>query len=311
MTYTWRALDVADTARWSAFTKIVADADDTDETYSADDLAEELEDPETDPTQDTIAVEDAQATLVAVGQVMAPMVRPDGTIRADFFGFVHPDHRGRGIGTELVGRLERRAGELAAGRHPGSPVQIRTSVGAQLTEARTLLEAHGYHATRYFHVLTRRLDGVAPAEDPRVVPYDAVRDAEVHAAHCEAFSSHWGFAPPGEEMWRTWVTGSRTFRPTNSVLGIGADGRIEGYLLSFQYQPGELAIGPLGVLPAARGRGLARAMLLRALALASTEYQIAKLDVDSENADGAGRLYESAGFTRVRSSVFYELRDPA
>jgi len=90
MTYTWRALDVADTARWSAFTKIVADADDTDETYSADDLAEELEDPETDPTQDTIAVEDAQATLVAVGQVMAPMVRPDGTIRADFFGFVHP-----------------------------------------------------------------------------------------------------------------------------------------------------------------------------------------------------------------------------
>jgi mycothiol synthase len=93
------------------------------------------------------------------------------------------------------------------------------------------------------------------------------------------------------------------------VLGLGADGRIDGYVLSYQYQPGELWIGQLGVRPAARGRGLARAMLLRTLALAASDFEIAKLDVDSENADGAGRLYESVGFTPLRAAVIYERAD--
>lgn len=139
--------------------------------------------------------------------------------------------------------------------------------------------------------------------------YDASRDAEVRAAHCAAFSTHWGFAPPAEERWRIWFTGSRTFRPTYSVIGVGAGGDIDGYVLSYQYQPGELWIGQLGVRPAARGRGLARAMLRRTLALAAPQFEIVKLDVDSENADGAGRLYESVGFMPLRSSVIYQLAD--
>jgi len=239
---------------------------------------------------------------------MAPTVRADGAVRADFAGFVHPDHRGRGIGTELLGRLQRRAGEVAAQRYPGITVVRRTHAGASVGDARALLEANGYRAARYYHALGRRLDeqAPAPADDPRVHLYDVTRDAEVHGAHCEAFSTHWGFAPPGEEQWRTWLTGSRTFRPTYSLVGVGADSRIDGYLLSYQYQPGELWVGQLGVRPAARGHGLARAMLLRMLALAAPDFEIAKLDVDSENADGAGRLYESGGFTPLRASVIYE-----
>src|SRR6266498_1012518 len=73
-----------------------------------------------------------RGTLVAVGQVMAPTVRADGAVRADFAGFVHPDHRGRGIGTELLGRLQRRAGEVAAQRYPGITVVRRTHAGASV-----------------------------------------------------------------------------------------------------------------------------------------------------------------------------------
>jgi len=312
MTYTWRPLETADLQRWSAFTKIVSDADDTDEAFSADDLAEELDDSAIDPTQDTIAVEDEHGTLVAVGQVRSPMLRGDGTARADFAGSVHPEHRGRGIGAELLDRLQRRAGTFANERYPGAPVQVRTHAGAKVAAARALLEAHGYGATRYFHGLSRALDDVdvdvADLDDPRVQPYDVARDAEVHAAHCDAFSTHWGFAPPTDEQWRTWLTGSRTFRPGCSVLGLGADGSVEGYALTYQYDPGEIWVGQLGVRPPARGRGLARAMLLRTLALAAPSFTIVKLEVDGESADGAGRLYESVGFTRDRSSVIYELR---
>jgi ribosomal protein S18 acetylase RimI-like enzyme len=45
--------------------------------------------------------------------------------------------------------------------------------------------------------------------------------------------------------------------------------------------------------------------LQRILAMAAPTYAVAKLDVDSENADGAGRLYESAGFVRQRSNAIY------
>lgn len=306
MAYVWRALLVADLPGWSAFTRIVADADDTAETYPADALGEELADPGIDPAHDTVAVEDEHGTLVAVGQVLAPTVRGDGAVRASFAGFVHPAHRGRGIGSELLTRLETRAGDSAACQHPRRTVLRSTHVGSAVGDARALLEARGYRPVRHFHALGRDLGDVRAADDPRVQPYDPGRDAEVHGAHCDAFRTHWGFAPPTPERWRAWYTGSRTFRPEYSVVGLGARGAVDGYALGYQYEPGELWIGQIGVRPAARGRGLARAMLRQALAQAARDCHVARLDVDSENADGAGRLYESMGFVRERGSIVYE-----
>jgi ribosomal protein S18 acetylase RimI-like enzyme len=306
MAYVWRALLVADLPGWSAFTRIVADADDTGETYPTDALGEELADPGIDPAHDTVAVEDERGTLVAVGQVLAPTIRGDGVVRASFAGFVHPAHRGRGIGSELLDRLDARAGDSAARQHPRRTVRRSTQVGSAVGGARALLEGRGYHAVRHFHALGRDLGDARRVDDPRVQPYDSARDAEVHDAHCDAFRTHWGFAPPTPERWRNWYTGSRTFRPQYSVLGLGPSGAVDGYVLGYQYEPGELWIGQIGVRPAARGRGLARAMLQQALAQAAGECDVAKLDVDSENADGAGRLYESMGFLRQRGSVVYE-----
>ncbi|HEY7049452.1 MAG TPA: GNAT family N-acetyltransferase [Jatrophihabitantaceae bacterium] len=306
MTYTWRSLVSADTPQWAELTRAVSDADDLDEAYTSEDLAAELDDPGIDPALDTVAVDAEDGTLIAVGQVNAPMVRTDGTVRAGFYGSVHPAHRGRGIGAELLRRLERRAAELAAERHPGADAQLSTHVGSTTHDAHALFEANGFRPVRYYHALTRPLAGAGPvADDPRVHAYDPARDAEVHAAHCEAFSTHWGFAPPDAQQWRTWLTGSRPFRARYSMLGLGPEGRIDGYLLAYNYQPGELYIGQLGVRPAARGQGLARALLVRSLAAAAPDLEIAKLDVDSENADGAGRLYESVGFTRQRGTVVY------
>lgn len=304
--YTWRSLVSGDTPQWAELTRAVSDADDLDEAYSPDDLADELGDPGIDPALDTVAVEADDGALVAVGQVSAPMVRLDGTVRASFYGSVHPAYRGRGIGGELLHRLERRAAELAAERHPGATVRVQTHVGSATRDAHALFEANGFRPVRHYHALTLSLAGMAsPGDDPRVRRYDPARDPEVHAAHCEAFSTHWGFAPPDAQQWRTWLTGSRPFQAQYSMLGLGPDGRIDGYLLAYLFQPGELYVGQLGVRPAARGQGLARALLLHSLAAAAPDLEIAKLDVDSENADGAGRLYESAGFTRQRGSTVY------
>jgi ribosomal protein S18 acetylase RimI-like enzyme len=90
-------------------------------------------------------------------------------------------------------------------------------------------------------------------------------------------------------------------------MSVGADGAVVAYLLSYEFQPGELWFGQIGVRPRARGQGLGRAVLRRALAAAAAAgYAEAKLDVDTDNADGAGRLYESVGFMQQRTTAAYQ-----
>jgi mycothiol synthase len=305
MSYTWRSLSAADTPAWSALTMAIAEAEGTDEQYSAEDLAEELDDPSIDPERDTVAVLDDGGTLVAYGQVMLPVQRVDGEIRAVFYGAVHPEHTGQGIGSNLLRRLESRtlqwAGELFPGR------EVRPQSGASASQPAALLEQHCYRPVRYFHVMSHDLGSLDPIPDPRLQDYDAARDEQVRVAHIAAFARHWNSAPPDPQRWKQWYTGSRAFRPACSTMCCRADGAVDAYLLSYEYQPGEVWFGQIGVRPSARGNGLGRAMLRRALAAAAAAgYTQAKLDVDTDNADSAGRLYESVGFVRQRTTVAYQ-----
>jgi mycothiol synthase len=305
MAYAWRSLTAADTPAWSALTVAIADAEGTDEQYTAEDLAEELEDPSIDPTRDTVAVFDDDGALVAYGQVMLPVERVDGEVRAMFFGGVHPKHTGHGIGLELLSRLERRVVEWARELFPDR--EVRPQSTSSSPESAALLVACGYQPVRYFHVMTRDLASLDRTPDDRVQDYDATRDEAVRAAHIDAFARHWNSAPPDQERWQHWFTGSRAFRPACSTMSVGPDGTVNAYLLSYEFQPGELWFGQVGVRPSARGQGLGRAVLSRALATAADAgYAEVKLDVDTDNADGAGRLYESVGFVRQRTTVAYQ-----
>jgi ribosomal protein S18 acetylase RimI-like enzyme len=68
-------------------------------------------------------------------------------------------------------------------------------------------------------------------------------------------------------------------------------------VLVTQWVPGEAWVNLVGTRQRARGAGLARACLAASLrAIAEQGYAKAGLDVDSENASGAGALYASFGF---------------
>ncbi|MEP7180244.1 MAG: GNAT family N-acetyltransferase, partial [Pseudonocardiales bacterium] len=244
MSYLWRSLTVDDTPAWSALTAAIADAEGTDERYTPEDLAEELEDPSIDPTTDTVAVLDDAGELVAYGQVMVPVARVDGEIRAMFFGGVHPKHTGQGIGSELLQRLEARVVEWTGELFPGRAV--RPQSGAAAPQSAALLTAHGYRPVRYFHVMSHDLGSLDDGADERLQDYDPVFDEEVRLAHVDAFAQHWNSAPPSPERWKQW-TGSRTFRPALSTIGLGSDGAVQAYLLSYEFQPGELWFGQIGV----------------------------------------------------------------
>lgn len=303
--YVWRSLTHDDTAAWSALTAAICAADATDEQFSADDLAEELDDPSIDPARDTVAVCTDDGSLVAYGQVIKPAERADGEIRAAFDGGVHPDHRGRGIGGQLLDRLERRSIEWSGELFPQRPVHPMT--GSDAPGSAALFGAHGFRPVRFFHTMRHDLAGQVGPPDDRLQAFDPALDEQVREAHIDAFARHWNFAPPGVEQWRHWNTGSRTFRPDCSTIGVGADGLVDAYLLAYEYDPGELWFGQIGVRPRARARGLGRGVLRYGLAAAAREgYTVVKLDVDSDNADGAGALYESAGFVEERTKVVYQ-----
>jgi ribosomal protein S18 acetylase RimI-like enzyme len=284
---------------------MLARADDTQDFYEPADLLEELEEPGVDPRLDTVAVWSGH-DLVGFGQLRLRDGLTDGRVRAHLGGGVRPDHRGVGIGRQIMQRLEPRARELAAQRHPGIPVLLSASGGVDGDPVRPMLEHRGYELVRYYHEMERDLPG-DPLPEPAVavLPYDSRFAEGLRIAHNDAFATHFGSSPSSQSEWQSDLS-SRTFRPECSVVALGPGGAIEAYVMSYRYIDAHLYIGRVGTIQAARGRGLARACLLAALrAGVAARYSKASLDVDSLNPTGAGALYESVGFRRSRTYAGY------
>ena len=158
-----------------------------------------------------------------------------------------------------------------------------------------------------------------PREVPGVdlVPFSWDRDDEVRRAHNASFTEHHGSAERDAEAWQAMFTGQRSFRPELSVLAI-EDGAVIGYVLAYVFEADTAAtgikethFGQIGVLPRARGRGLASAVITAALrAGAEQDCKRAGLEVDTDNVTGALRLYESLGFVTTRTSVSWSVDRP-
>ena len=97
------------------------------------------------------------------------------------------------------------------------------------------------------------------------------------------------------------------------------DDAVVGYALGYVYEADsrarghdEVHLGQIGVLPTARGRGLASAVITEVLrAAAAAGCETAGLDVDSGNVTGAPALYERLGFRTIRSQVSWSTSLPA
>lgn len=224
------------------------------------------------------------------------------------YGYVHPGHRGRGIGAWLVGWGEGWAGD----RLPQAPEDARVEVQNYVTStnggARRLLDLAGYQPVWGTYVMEINLDeappppawpaGISiqnflPDRDGRAV-FEAVEDA---------FRDVWGRSPGTFERC-VGMTGSENFDP--SLWFLAADGaEIAGTLLC-KAVDGEGWIEVVGVRRPWRRRGLGLALLRHALG----EYHrrgVHKvgLSVDAESATGAPKLYGRAGMVVTSSYVRY------
>lgn len=309
----WTPID--DVPAWSRLTNELAVADGTGEFYDEADLAEELTEAGVDPRKDTWAVWDGD-TMVAYGQVRVYDLNNEGAVRCDLGGGVLPSHRRRGIGRDLLQRMETRAVAVARTRHPDTPIHLGVPGQTEGADVRGLLEHCGYEPVRYFTqmVIADLPDAeiAVPAGD--VIPVDA-SDADqreaIRLAHADSFRDHWGSTVWSPQKWDDFMLG-RPFRADLSRIAISPGGEVLAFTLASRYVEGEFYIGIVGTRRAARGRGLAKATLLGSLRAAQAAgFERAELDVDSQNPTGALGLYEGTGFARAKVKAAYAKRVPA
>lgn len=305
------ALTTEDAPALNALVNALAATDGTGETEPLESTREFLSTPGTDLALDTVAVRRGDE-LIAYGGVNLPEeLTHDGRVRARLQGGVRAADRRAGIGTLIFGLLERRAVQLAATQHPGAPGYLESSGGLAGDPVRHLLEARGYTAVRDFHEMTRALDTqiderALPAAYTAVSP-DEGHKATVRTAHHAAFADHWGSAPISEGRWEQFWH-SHAARPALSSIALDDDGTAIAYVIAQEWEPRELYIALVGTTAAARGRGVARALITRTLQLAkaSGNYDTVDLGVDAESLTGATRLYTDLGFRTDKVFTSYQ-----
>jgi mycothiol synthase len=231
-------------------------------------------------------------------------------------GWVHPSHRGRGLGTAIV----EWGVEQAHLRIPSAPEGARVTSLCQAADADTdaadLFTELGFTADRHEIEMELVFDAevdVAPIPDGitiRTVTND--EDVEsVAGVSSDAFKDHYGWA---ESSWGQTLERWANFRAMDEwdddlVFIAETQGGAVGELVGIRSHGSDAAtgyIGSLGVVRPWRGRGLARALLTRAFAAYQARgMRAVALDVDADSLTGATKLYDSVGMKPVRAETAY------
>jgi mycothiol synthase len=209
-----------------------------------------------------------------------------------------------GIGTELVLRGEAFARRHGLGRiHAGAPEPDAA--------ARALLEGRGYREVRRFYEMAVELEEEPVVPDLRDgLVLDEVRDGEERAfydALNDAFQDHWEWHPMPFDEWIE-MRRDQHHDEHGPVWFVVRDG---GELAAVTRNDVDFAgggyVGAIGVRPAWRGRGLAKALLQRTfLEVWRRGSRRVTLDVDAQNPTGATHLYERVGMRVEKCDVAFE-----
>jgi mycothiol synthase len=260
-----------------------------------------------DPATDIWVVEDPGGRVVACGDIRAVNPR----LSCDTFVRVHPVHTGRGLATALLDIAESRARERMDG---AETTRLWATADPSDALAISLLEARGGHHIRSFLHMERAIGDISAGHDIpdglRFRPFraDDRHDwATFHEVLEASFSEHFGFESIDLATFEAMWTGFPTWDPA-LVTFAEVDDRVVGLVVSNVTSTSGLGwLSDVGVLPGYRGRGIAKALLLRAFAdLRARGCERVRLNVDAENTTGATRLYERVAMHVRREWMVFE-----
>ncbi len=271
------------------------------------------------PLTDMIVVEiDGVPGMVAKGMA-SWMSNDEGEWIANVHGWIHPDWRHKGIGQAVQGWLEQRGRALLVGRAPAGAQCIFQTWGADhITDKTALLKACGYTATRFTGMMVRPLDQPIPDLPlPAGLEVRPTRSRDelrpIFEAFNEAFRDHWGHREWTDSDFQGWYDDPELDTALYQVAWDSESNQIAGGVLTYISKKQNAATGllrgwtdPIAVRRPWRKRGVAKALIARSLRdLKAQGMTEAALGVDTQNPNGAYKLYENMGFKIYRSGTVW------
>lgn len=213
---------------------------------------------------------------------------------------VHPDARGRGIGTWLMRWSERRARELGSDR-------IGQSIEDSRPEVAAMLAAAGYTPRYTSWILRKDHPDPPPSPDPppgvTIRTFRAEDEEEALTMFEEAFSELADRLPSSLETWRAMTVRREGFVPDDLILAVAGDRIVGG---AFLIDANEIWVDKLAVHRDFRHRGVARGLLQVAFQRSYARgYRQTSLSTDSRT--GALGAYERVGMRVVESFTNHAL----
>jgi mycothiol synthase len=300
-------------ATWSdleAVTQLIYDvcaADgDTTVAVTAEELKHEWRSPGFELERDAFLVETANGRVVGYEEFFNE--HEHATLRTD--GYVHPDFKGRGIGTALLRVVEKRARDEVALAAPDVRVSLRSTTDQRVIVGLDLHRNEGYQPLRYQWRMEIVLD--SPPPEPKFPDGIELRpfirgehDVPLWQAQNEAWRDHWGSHDVSLEEWKRSRFDDPEFDPTLWQIAWDGD-EVAGFSLN-RYRMGIGWIRMLGVRRPWRKRGLGEALLLHSFGeFYKRGTRTIGLGVDAQNPTGATRLYQKVGMYAASEYVTFE-----
>jgi mycothiol synthase len=268
---------------------LIADAELHDQGEVLVELADIVSDwqrPSFDLLRDSVAILDADGGLAAVGEVYRGQ-------RAEIY--VHPLHRGRGLGSALM------RWSWSVARAAGAE-QVGQTVPDSATDAVKLFQANGYRSAHTSWILELPDDAEITAQPwPDGVALRAFEPGrDEHATYRvieDAFNEWPGRQPVAFEDWAARTLGRPGFQPWHITIA-ESDTSVVGACV-LQLADGVGWIDQVAVAASARGRGIAAALLAAAFRT-TREQGFRRLELSTDSRTGALGLYERVGM-RIRS----------
>jgi mycothiol synthase len=279
---------------------------DTSVAVTPEELKHEWENPGFELERNAFAVETGDGRIVGYEEFSNGHAH--AVLQTD--GYVHPDYKGRGIGTSLLRVIEARAREDILLAEPDVRVSLRSGIDNRDPSSHDLHRNEGYQPLRYHWRMEIVLDG--PPPEPRfpdgieLCPFiQGEHDIPVWQAQNEAFRDHWGSHDQTFEEWEHHRVADPEFDP--SLWAIAWDGdQVAGFSIN-RFRMGIGWIRTLGVRRPWRKRGLGEALLYHSFGeFYRRGMQTIGLGVDAQNPTGATRLYQKVGMYPASEFVTYE-----
>ncbi len=280
---------------------------------SVSELRTDFENPSIDKARDIRLWEDADGNLIGFGQLWIP---ESGKIIDGWLWYcVHPHSRGKDLEKQIFAWGEQRMQEVARDRN----VQVKLGCNARNDAPYYIdvAENNGYRADRFFYQMKRSLVEPIPEpqfpEDFSLLAAAGHQDAEAFVQmYNQTFIDHWNHHDLTVERAK-YTLSKPNYRPEFDLVAVAPDRTFAAFCFCMIYPEdnersgrNEGWVASLGTRRGFRKMGLGRAMLLTGMQrLKAAGMDTAKLGVDTQNPNNALRLYESVGFEKAETWVYY------